>query len=276
LFYNPVEKPTASVKPPARNTKKTVREPQIAVVKPPAQTKRNEPSNNLPPQRDGGEDVSIIPVGLGKTAPVPTAGPALGLKYSVLKLVDGKMVEVDPNATFHAGDRIRLSIMSNTPGYLYIIHQASSGIWKPMFPSPEVEDGNNFVEGRRNYDMPPKTRFFFDEQPGIEKLFVVLSRTPEPDLEKMIYNLRDGGKAPTQEPVKAKPERPNKVMPASAGPIENSMVGRMRDVYARDLIIEKVDDATSSAGTKEQAIYVVNPSGSADSRVVADIRLNHK
>ena len=42
------------------------------------------------------------------------------------------------------------------PGYLYIINQGSSGTWKPMFPSAEVEDGNNQVEGWRPYTMPPK------------------------------------------------------------------------------------------------------------------------
>ena len=61
--------------------------------------------------------------------------------------------------------------------------------------------------------------------------------------------------------------------------IDNGVVDRMRKVYARDLIIEKVDEASppaAAAPAKEKAVYVVNPSRSADSRVVADVTLTHK
>jgi hypothetical protein len=60
-----------------------------------------------------------------------------------------------------------------------------------------------------------------------------------------------------------------------AANISNTAVDRMRERYARDLIIEKVDPATSG-DKKETAVYVVNASGSADSRVVADLHLVHQ
>ena len=52
----------------------------------------------------------------------------------------------------------------------------------------------------------------------------------------------------------------------------------MRKTYARDLIIEKVDENTPAdrSDRKEKAVYVVNPTGSSASRVVADVRLAHK
>jgi hypothetical protein len=46
-------------------------------------------------------------------------------------------------------------------------------------------------------------------------------------------------------------------------------------VHSRDLKIEKVDEQTPGE-KKETAVYVVNPSGSADSRVVADLLLVHR
>jgi hypothetical protein len=53
-------------------------------------------------------------------------------------------------------------------------------------------------------------------------------------------------------------------------------VGQLRET-TRDLIIEKVDDKTpgdkSPEKKKENAVYVVNPSGSPDSRVVAEVPL---
>ena len=105
--------------------------------------------------------------------------------FTITKLIDGKMTEVSPDSVFRSGDRIRITIVPNSPGYLYIVNQGSSGTWKPLFPSPEVEDGNNRVDGFRDYSMPPKSRMVFDSQAGTEKLFVILSREPEPDFEHL-------------------------------------------------------------------------------------------
>ena len=67
---------------------------------------------------------------------------------------------------FKAGDRIRITVVPNAPGYLYIINQGSSGTWKPVFPSADVEDGNNRVDGFRDYVLPPKSRMVFDDRPA--------------------------------------------------------------------------------------------------------------
>jgi hypothetical protein len=64
------------------------------------------------------------------------------------------------------------------------------------------------------------------------------------------------------------------VLIASAA-IDNSTVGRLREAYARDLIVEKITEDTPG-DRKEKAIYVVNPTGSKDSRVVADLLLVHQ
>ena len=108
---------------------------------------------------------------------MPASGaPPLGLRYTVLKLAaDNTPTEVPNDTVFHAGDRIRFSVEANAPGYLYIINQGSSGNWKPMFPSAEIEDGNNHIEGWRPYTMPPKSRLAFDSTVGTENLFIVFS-----------------------------------------------------------------------------------------------------
>ncbi len=92
------------------------------------------------------------------TAPMPAGGaPPLGLRYTVLKLAaDNTPTEVPNDTVFHSGDRIRFSVEANAPGYLYIINRGSSGTWKPMFPSAEIDDGNNRIERWRPYTMPPE------------------------------------------------------------------------------------------------------------------------
>jgi hypothetical protein len=173
---------------------------------------------------------------------------------------------------FHAGDRIRFSVETNGPGYLYIVRQGSSGTWEPVFPSPEIADSSNRVEGWRTYTMPPKSRLVFDQQTGTEKIFIVLSRNELPDLEQLMYSLKNGVK-PASAP-EAQPKAPAKTLVAGLR-IDDATVGHLRNTYARDLIIEKVDEGTPG-DRKEKAVYVVNPTGSTDSRVVADIELVHQ
>jgi Domain of unknown function (DUF4384) len=209
------------------------------------------------------------------TAPMPAGGASpLGLKYTVLKLsADNTPTEVPNDTVFHAGDRIRFSVEANVPGYLYIVNQGSSGTWKPMFPSAEIEDGNNRIEGWRAYTMPPKSRLAFDSTVGTENLFIVFSLRPEPDLEGMIYSLQ-GKKKATAAPAAEAPVQSSKEL-ITAVNISNTAIDRMRTSYARDLIIEKVDPNTPG-DKKETAVYVVNPTGGADSRVVADLHLVHQ
>jgi hypothetical protein len=111
----------------------------------------------------------------------------------------------------------------------------------------------------------------FDEQTGTEKVFIVFSREPVQDLESMIYSLQAKPAATPAEPRETK-----QLLMASNLNIQDSMVGRLRTTYSRDLVIEAVDPGTPGGKKKEYAVYVVNPSGSPDSRVVADLQLVHK
>jgi hypothetical protein len=211
------------------------------------------------------------------TAPAPTTGTPLGLKYTILKKVGDDMVEVAPDTVFHADDRLQLSVETNGPGYLYIVLKGSSGTWIPMFPSPEVADGNNHVDGWRSSVLPTGSRMRVDTQTGTEHLFVIFSRTPEDSLENMIYSLQGSPKAqPASDKALDKPAK--KYLVSASVQIPDGAVNLLRDTYTRDLIIEKVDEKTQdkTPAKKENAVYVVNPSGSSNSRVVAEIDLEHR
>jgi hypothetical protein len=142
-----------------------------------------------------------------------------------------------------------------------------------MFPSAEIEDGNNRIEGWRPYTMPPKSRLAFDSTVGTENLFIVFSLEPESDLESMIYSLQ-GKKKAAASPAPEAPVQSSKALIVAVN-ISNAAVDRMRSAYTRDLIIEKVDPNTPG-DKKETAVYVVNPTGIANSRVVADLHLVHQ
>jgi len=286
LFYSAASEPAKPAAPAPKATTPAPK-PVVGAKKPPAQTPPAQSAATTAPSQPAtqptpaqpvtrSEDTMVIKASM-VTAPAPATGTPLGLKYTILKKSGDEMVEVPPDTIFHFNDRIQLSVQTNGPGYLYVVVRGTSGTWRPMFPSPEVADGDNHVDGWNAKALP---RMVFDEQTGVEHLFVVFSRTPEDGLENMIYSLQDGGKgkpAAAKEPDKPKAKK--YVMTASAD-IPDAAVGHLRDTYTRDLVIEKVDEKTpddkSSANKKENAVYVVNPSGSSDSRVVAEIKLVHQ
>jgi len=206
---------------------------------------------------------------------VKVSNQPLGIRYTVMQEVSsGRYQGVNPSTTFHSGDRIRIQVESNQTGYLYVVTQGSSGGWQLLFPSAEVSNGDNQIARGQIRMVPPHNQFKFDEQEGTEKIFLVLSRQPEPDLDKLIYSIKSSAPADG-----AAPER----MLLAKATINDDLVSRIRSqVIARDLVFEtmpddKSDDSKSnSAPAGDTATYVVNKSGSADSRLVVDLQLNHK
>jgi len=205
------------------------------------------------------------------------------MRYSVLKRDSaGQYKEVDVDTTFHSGDRIRLEVQANTTGYLYVVAQGSSGNWQLLFPAREVAGGNNEVHRGETRLVPGGNagQFVFDEQAGTEKLFFVLSREPEPNLDKLIYSVGGGQGAP----AKAEPQR---VLMAKVS-VGDDVISRIRsEMASRDLIFEKVDNeqviptatqgaAPGNAVRMETAAYVVNPSTAPDARLVVDLKLKHQ
>ena len=264
LFYAEAPPPAAAKAPAKAPAPKPVRQsvataPTKASPPPAAPARVNGDFSSPPPRTD------IIPVAYSTSTEKP-----LGLRYSFLRNAGGdEYREVSTDTVFHSGDRIRVAAQPNDEGYLYIVMKGTSGSWKVLFPSAEIAEGSNHVaSGRQTLIPPPPGRFTFDEQAGEERLFIVLSRHPEPSLEKLIYSL--GSASPAAN------EPPKQLLSASLAPVDDALVGRLRNqVFARDLVFEKVDDATPG-DKKEKAVYVVNPTGSPESRLVADVTLKHE
>jgi hypothetical protein len=238
---------------------------------------RPEPRPSPDPKREGkrGDGPAVTP-------PPPLEGkfievvnpPPLGLRYSVLKRIGNQTTEVSPDSVFHTGDRIQLGIDVSDTGYLYIVNQDSNGTWKVLFPSPEIARGDNRVDGGHNYVVPQGHVITVVGNPGAEKLFVILSRQPEQAMDQLIYSIQRGDQAPAAQPQKGNQSLP--VLRADVSPVDNTLVDKFRGLYSRDLIIENEAGSEEQGKRSDKAVYVVNPSGESDSRVVADIRLNHQ
>lgn len=116
----------------------------------------------------------------------------LGLKFEIHKRgADGLAVGVEPSHQFLSGDRFRLLFESNQAGFLYLIHQGTSGNWKVLFPS-RISPDNRVDEGT-TVQVPPRTWYHFDETRGEEKLTILLTAEPleDPAAQIIGYRTRD-------------------------------------------------------------------------------------
>ena len=174
-----------------------------------------------------------------------------GLKYRLIESRGSSgEADADPTATFHSGDRVRFAFASNIDGYLYVVQRGSSGQWTVLFPDPEANGGRNAVRKGDDYVVPNNGWFAFDDTPGTEEVFVVLSKQP--------LDALPGFQAPVirRESVNA------------------SVVDSLqRSIQSRDLVFEKDRPAVVDGRTK-QATYVVNRAELAN-RVAAFIPLQH-
>lgn len=273
LFYTPPPDASA-VKPPSA----TPAPPTPAPAAPKTMAKKTPAKTPTPSQTPAQAPTQAV-------VDKPVVGP-LGMRYSVLRRnASGQYQEVDADTTFHSGDRIRLEAQANSTGYLYVVAQGSSGNWQVLFPSRDVSNGSNLVHRGETRLVPGgnQGQFVFDEQAGTEKLFFVLSRQPEPSLDKLIYSM--GGQTAPADPAVVKPAEPNRVLMAQAT-VGDDVISRIRgQVMARDLIFEKVEsEKVVSENSKpstgqvkiETAAYVVSRSSAPDARLVVDLKLKHQ
>jgi hypothetical protein len=193
----------------------------------------------------------------------------LALKYTILQRKGNNFAEVDSDTEFHSGDRIRVKVEANSSAYLYIVMGGSSGQWRVLFPAKDIAGGNNRIEAGQACTIPPESDppFYFDETAGVEKVSLVLTRSPEPDLEKLIYAAGDPTRTTEQQP---------KTIIAMNSPIDGSVVNHLRDqVLSRDLVFEKFDGTTPD-GKQEKAVYAATKDKSANAQLFVDLKLVHK
>ena len=203
-----------------------------------------------------------------------TNGSGLAMRWTITQLSpDGNKKEVPTTKAFKSGDRINVRVEVNDFGYLYILSRGSSGKWSPLFPSPQIAGGDNRVGPNQAYTIPAGFVFKFDDNPGQEQIFVIFSRKPETDLDSLIYKVSPDRKNSPNSPVQQAPG----IILAANFSIGDPFVDRVRTMYARDLVVEKVDGEvkTSSLGPRfEHASYVASKRQD-DPRVVAEVTLIH-
>src|SRR5262249_30099322 len=150
--------------------------------------------------------------GLEQTQPTPSEAPDRHLSYSVEARRDPKRYpRAKPFATFEnvifgAGDEARLYISSPHSGYLYVINQGPTQTdgfpnFNILFPGMENGGVSPEIRAGQVVQIPPPGRprqdnwLIFDDEEGVENLWLVWSERVVPELEavKSWANSKDQG-----------------------------------------------------------------------------------
>jgi hypothetical protein len=154
-------------------------------------------------------------IGFANTSSGRLPMPAIALGYTIfMRDMNGRAVRVDPTREFHNGDRIRISLEPNVDGYVYVFHTENDGPPEMIYPDARLEGGENWIEAHVPVDIPStieadeRLRWFqFYGNAGTEKLYVVVTRDPLPEVpiaETLVnFCTANKDKCPWKPPVEA-------------------------------------------------------------------------
>lgn len=137
-------------------------------------------------------------------APVAASDRTLSYWLTVQKYRNGRPFEnpfrLAGEINFEKDYRIKLNVNSSQSGYLYILNEGPSGVdgaipFVVLFPSTTANDGLSYLAENQRVEIPQQTWFQFDAEEGTEKLWLVFSANPLPELEavKQFANPKDRG-----------------------------------------------------------------------------------
>ena len=115
---------------------------------------------------------------------------AIGLGYTLfMRDANGRSVRTEPTREFHNGDRVRIALEPSVDGYLYVFHSEGDGAPEMIYPDPRLDGGENWIEAHVPIEVPSSEEmderlrwFTFYGNPGIERLYVVVTREPIPSV----------------------------------------------------------------------------------------------
>jgi len=123
---------------------------------------------------------------------VPATNDERTLTYwiTVQKFKDGKPYQnpfpLAGEINFEPTYRIRVNVRSPQAGHLYILNEGP-GSTQPefviLFPSTTANEASSLLPAGQVVQIPEKSWFQFDRQQGTEKLWLVFSADPVPELE---------------------------------------------------------------------------------------------
>lgn len=226
----------------------------------------------------GGKD-SLPSMRRANSQAAPSPAPHLGLRYNLL-LVNpdtGAAQQVSSTHIFRTGDCVALNIEANHSGYVYVLAKQSSGAWLPLLPSMDMPEETSVLDPGARKRVPANYCLEMKNPPGVETLFVVLSRSPADisELYRGIRGVRD--QKPPAGGDDARPAKPAEApMQMADARLVNDSVEKMTQAFGtRDIAVRRVsqpDRPNEPAGS----VYVVNSSTKPTTTITTTIQIRHR
>jgi hypothetical protein len=157
-------------------SKPSRRRPKPTVANDPDKTPEKKPNHPTGPTASNKPSEPVKPVNVARIG----LGMTLFTRDS-----NGLAVRVDPEHVFRKGDRVRVLLETNTDGYLYIFNQTNDGPVIMIYPDKDLDEAGNYIKAHVPWEIPSSASdeerlrwLVFDEYPGNERLFFVMTREP--------------------------------------------------------------------------------------------------
>lgn len=151
------------------------------------ETKPLERSNKVHVQKNAVTSRAIEPATMKPQKPQPEA--VIGY-FKTMCLKDGKrLFEVKDADTMTPQDRYYLEFSADEKLYLYVAQVDTTDSIIPIFPNTKFSSIKNPVTAHSEYRFPQRGYFFLDKNIGKEHIYVIASRTPNPDIDTIYKKL---------------------------------------------------------------------------------------
>ena len=122
---------------------------------------------------------------------------ALSIDMALFTALDGELMLMPDGARLRdgvgrstPGDRFGIVFTTKEPAYVYIVNIDATGWAQTLFPYPDVAGFDNPVSPGAEVLLPNDALYGLDDTRGVETIFVLVSRTPNIDLEQTLAPLR--------------------------------------------------------------------------------------
>jgi hypothetical protein len=203
-------------------------------------------------------------------APDPETAP-LALRFKILQEIPAGngFEEVDGDKIFSSGDHIRMVLTVNQPVYVYVAQRGTSGKWEVLYPSANSSASNYISNGYEDIQLPQGDRAWnFKGDPGMEHLFVAVSRQKIADLQESVEKASPAEVRPLQPGTRPNNEPSTQFAKSQ---FKEDVVTRL--LRSRDLDFHKYD--SPAGGLVEHAVYFANENNPT-APVVAEFKLRHQ
>jgi len=154
---------------------------------------------------------------------------------------NGKISTVLPITKFQSGDKVKIVYSTSVDAYVYWMSEGSTGSYYMLFPSPKTGT-DNFVRKNEISTIPVKGHFKFDDNPGTERILLVLAPEKIPELEKASREAAlKGGRVKN-----------------SAKQIDSVKKKNQSRRKTRDLVFEDEEDEDTGVSTTKQVSKDIN------------------